>query len=131
MTTPTSSVTPEQLAEWRKDFEAPYIRQYPNTQEIAFQRLEGCYSYPLQPKWEGYVQAKTEQAAEIAQLKVQLAKLLRVLKEGRRAIGDHYVPDHCYATGPITGNDHRDLVECPACSFIAMYENTITKLPKE
>jgi hypothetical protein len=52
--------------------------------------------------------------------------LIKVLHEGRRAIGEHIVPDHCYATGPLTGDEFRDIVQCPACSFIAMYD-TIMK----
>jgi hypothetical protein len=44
------------------------------------------------------------------------------LREGRRAIGDHFAPNDCYATGPATSDPYRDLVECPACSFIAMYD---------
>lgn len=53
--------------------------------------------------------------------------LIEALREGRRAIGDHYAPGDCYATGPLTGDDIRDLVECPACSFIAMYESVMAK----
>jgi hypothetical protein len=53
--------------------------------------------------------------------------LLAALHEGRRAIGDHFAPNDCYATGPLTGNHYRDLVECPACSFIAIYEAAIAK----
>lgn len=45
-----------------------------------------------------------------------------VLEEGRRAVGDHWAPNDCYATGPLTGDPIRDLVECPACTFIAMYD---------
>ena len=52
----------------------------------------------------------------------EIARLREALEEGRRAIGDHSAPDDCYATGPLTGDDYRDLVECPACSFIAVYE---------
>ena len=53
--------------------------------------------------------------------------LLAALHEGRRAIGDHFAPDDCYATGPMTGDPIRDLVQCPACSFIAAYEAAIAK----
>jgi len=49
-------------------------------------------------------------------------KLVGALKAGRRAIGDHWAPNDCYATGPATGDEYRDLVECPACSFIAEFE---------
>lgn len=48
-------------------------------------------------------------------------KALRDLVEaGRRAIGEHIVPEYCYSTGPLTGDPVLDLVECPACTFIAM-----------
>ena len=52
-------------------------------------------------------------------------RLLEALEEGRRAVGDHYAPNDCYATGPATGDHYRDLVQCPACSFIAMYDRAI------
>lgn len=55
--------------------------------------------------------------------------VLAVLEEGRRAIGDHFAPNDCYATGPLTGDPIRDLVQCPACSFIAMYD--AAKGPRE
>ena len=54
--------------------------------------------------------------------------LLAALKEGRRAIGDHSAPFDCYATGPLTGDPFRDLVQCPACSFIAAYDAAIAKV---
>lgn len=54
-------------------------------------------------------------------------ELLRALHEGRRAIGTHHVPDYCYATGPMTGDEFRDLVQCPACSFIAVYEDIMAR----
>ena len=57
--------------------------------------------------------------------------LLEALKAGRRAIGDHHAPDHCYATGPMTGDRIRDLIQCPACSFIAMYDAAIAKATGE
>jgi hypothetical protein len=53
--------------------------------------------------------------------------LLEALKEARRAIGVHTAPDDCYATGPLTGDHIRDLVQCPACSAIAMYDDAIDK----
>ena len=61
-----------------------------------------------------------------------IERLKRLLQEERRAIGDHNAPNDCYATGPLTGDPFRDLVQCPACSFIAMYdEHLSTKLAKE
>lgn len=61
------------------------------------------------------------------QLADQRAELLEALHEGRRAIGDHFAPNDCYATGPLTGDGFRDLVQCPACSFIAMYDAAIAR----
>ena len=52
----------------------------------------------------------------------RIAELETLLVAARRAIGDHYAPDHCYATGPVTGDPYKDLVECPACSFIACHD---------
>lgn len=57
----------------------------------------------------------------------EIERLRTLLKEARRAIGNHHAPDDCYATGPMTGDPYRDLVECPACSFIAMYEQALAK----
>lgn len=53
--------------------------------------------------------------------------LLDALREGRRAIGDHWAPNDCYATGPVTGDAFQDLIECPACSFIAKFEAVMAK----
>lgn len=27
----------------------------------------------------------------------------------------HFAPSECFATGPLTGNDHLDFVVCPGC----------------
>jgi hypothetical protein len=62
-----------------------------------------------------------------ARLIAAAPELLEALKEARRAIGMHNAPNDCYATGPLTGNEYRDLVECPACSAIAMYDAAIAK----
>lgn len=62
-----------------------------------------------------------------ARLIAAAPELLEALHEGRRAIGDHFAPNDCYATGPLTGDPIRDLVQCPACSFIAMYDAAIAK----
>lgn len=66
-----------------------------------------------------------DDATERARLSAGVARLREALNEGRRAIGDHFAPNDCYATGPLTGDPHRDLVECPACSFIKMYEAVV------
>lgn len=62
---------------------------------------------------------------EAANARKRAAELLEVIKEARRAVGDHNAPDDCYATGPLTGDSFRDLVQCPACSFIAMHDEAI------
>lgn len=62
-----------------------------------------------------------------ARLIAAAPELLAVLHEGRRAIGDHSAPNDCYATGPLTGDAIRDLVQCPACSFIAAYDAVVAK----
>lgn len=58
----------------------------------------------------------------------QRDELLAALEEARRAIGEHLAPNDCYATGPMTGDEFRDLVQCPACSAIAEYERVIAKV---
>ncbi len=57
----------------------------------------------------------------------EIASLRELVAEARRAIGDHFAPSDCYATGPMTGDAYRDLVQCPACSFIAMHDAAIAK----
>lgn len=64
---------------------------------------------------------------QLLDLEQQRDELLAALEEGRRAIGEHFAPNDCYATGPLTGDEFRDLVQCPACSFIAMYDDVIAK----
>lgn len=54
--------------------------------------------------------------------RAEVERVKNVLEEGRRAVGDHFAPNDCYATGPMTGDHIRDLVECPACSFLALYD---------
>ena len=62
--------------------------------------------------------------AELATLRAENERLRSVLDEARRAIGEHFAPNDCYATGPATGDAFRDLIECPACSFILKYDAT-------
>jgi len=64
-----------------------------------------------------------------ASWKAEAMQYKALLVEARRAIGDHSAPDDCYATGPLTGDPFRDLVQCPACSFIAMYDEAIAQAP--
>ena len=54
-------------------------------------------------------------------------ELVEALREGRRAIGEHSAPHDCYATGPLTGDEFIDLVQCPACCFIAKHDAALAK----
>ena len=81
----------------------------------------GCYSGD---KMAEYVLHAINSHDELVQMNQEL---LAALEEGRRAIGEHFAPNDCYATGPMTGDEFRDLVQCPACSFIAMYDEVIAK----
>lgn len=60
---------------------------------------------------------KTERDA----LRAERDGLIELVHAAKRAIGEHCAPNDCYATGPATGDLVYDLVECPACSFLAMY----------
>jgi len=42
-----------------------------------------------------------------------------LIEAAARANGDHHAPHDCYATGPLTGDPYRDLVECPGCVLAA------------
>lgn len=59
------------------------------------------------------------------------AEMLDALIEARRAIGDHFAPSDCYATGPLTGDAYRDLVQCPACHAIPLIDAAISKAKGE
>lgn len=65
---------------------------------------------------------REEELLANASLMVVAPDMFECLEEARRAIGDHNAPADCYATGPITGDPIRDLVQCPACSFISMHD---------
>ena len=71
---------------------------------------------------EEFVAAAKEARAFFAAMVERERAQVKVLHEALRAIGDHDAPTDCYATGPLTGDTFRDLVECPACSFISMFD---------
>ena len=71
---------------------------------------------------DAYIMSPTDPLAEVTRQRDEVRVLL---DEARRAIGDHFAPGDCYATGPLTGDAYRDLIECPACSFIAMYNRVL------
>lgn len=49
----------------------------------------------------------------------EITRLRNLVRLADIAIGDHYAPSDCYATGPRTGDPIQDLVVCPACSYLA------------
>lgn len=55
---------------------------------------------------DAFVQAAIEQADDA---------VARLVEAATRANSHHTAPHDCYATGPLTGNPVRDLVECPGC----------------
>ena len=65
--------------------------------------------------------------ADLRDLRDRNQELEGALSEAKRAVGDHSAPDDCYSTGLLTGDPHCDLVECPACSFIALHADLIAK----
>jgi len=73
------------------------------------------------------VRRADELTARVAELEAENVRLRALAEAGRRAVGEHFAPNDCYATGPMTGDPYRDLVECPACSFIAMHDAALTK----
>lgn len=92
----------------------------------------GCRGGCESEHYLGLAQEEIERLNQtIKEVEADIRRLLQVLDEGRRAIGDHCVPDDCYATGPATGDPYRDLLQCPACSFIAMYDDTTAAYRKK
>lgn len=75
--------------------------------------------------WDAFHRAANPSA--ILALIQQRDELLAALRSAKRAIGDHYAPDDCYATGPLTGDAFLDLVQCPACAFLEMHAAVIAK----
>lgn len=61
-----------------------------------------------------------EMQAELVVRGATIKRLENLLRLADRAIGDHNAPGDCYATGPMTGDPIADLIECPACTYIAV-----------
>jgi|GEM_PF-2139680 len=65
-------------------------------------------------------------SAQVSALLAEREALKRMLRSSVRtgllAIGDHFAPNDCYATGPLTGDPFADLLVCPACSALAEYK---------
>ena len=89
----STSPTPEQLAEWRKEFESGF----PSIAKLERGAITGRYlDIYIDYCWQGYLRAKTEQAAEIAQLKAQLAEVMPLAKFGAK-VTNAYVGGICFA----------------------------------
>lgn len=58
------------------------------------------------------------------------ADLIALVEAGRRVVGDHYAPNDCYATGPLTGDAYLDLIQCPSCAFLSLYDAYQAKIKK-
>ena len=71
---------------------------------------------------DGAHRARQNHRERITALEAEVKRLRELVEAGRLAIGDHFAPNDCYATGPLTGNSYRDLVVCPACSFLTDYD---------
>ena len=57
--------------------------------------------------------------AQVESLRAATLAFAELIEAAIRANGDHHAPDDCYATGPLTGDPFRDLVECPGCVLAA------------
>ena len=102
-----------------------------STYADLIERLQSEYHLSQGDGYDALIKTGTAAADAISRLEREKAALIEVLREGRRAIGDHSAPDDCYATGPVTGNAYRDLIECPACSFIAKYDETLSRTQEQ
>ena len=63
-----------------------------------------------------------EAAAELRRLHSEVETLRNLAKVGRLVVGDHHAPNDCYSTGPMTGDPVTDLVACPSCSFVRLFD---------
>ena len=86
--------------------------------------LIGCAHFILKHR-----EALSDHAATVAELRAKadaaerrVWELEKLMAAARRAIGDHHAPNDCYATGPLTGYEFLDLVQCPACAFLEQHE---------
>jgi len=120
----------EAMEVWRKAVDAASdgsIKFKPHADQAAA-RVIATALEARDAEWTLYkAKVLMEHGERIAERDARMAELKEVLGEARRAIGDHFAPNDCYATGPLTGDPYRDLVECPACSFIAMHDAILTK----
>jgi hypothetical protein len=68
---------------------------------------------------ETYVSDPSWSPSMVRELREARAAIAELIEAARRANGDHCAPHDCYATGPLTGDPYRDLVECPGCALAA------------
>lgn len=106
-----------------------------NDEDICYGLVLGCVAVTDRPATEEdfmgpevtFIRESSLGESDALRLWKAAPDLLAALEEGRRAIGEHHAPNDCYATGPMTGDAYRDLVECPACRFLEVYDAAIAK----
>ncbi len=83
-------------------------------------RLDACID-AIHENWMNYGPHR-EIVARADAAERRVGELEKLMAAARRAIGDHHAPNDCYATGPLTGDEFLDLVQCPACAFLEQHE---------
>ena len=107
-----ANAAPPQPAVWmQSDHLNKFIRKFCGSASMLARCSDHQLMADYQPLYTAPVAAQREWVG-----------LVEALHEARRARGEHIAPEHCYTTGPTTGDPYRDLVECPACSFITKYD---------
>jgi hypothetical protein len=102
--------------------------KYEEPQATAESITSACYKRGIPyEEYQEYLRKEWNEYCFNERVSLAAPEMLEALKIGRRAIGEHYAPDECYIIGPLTGNDYIDLVQCPACQFIHMYDAVIAK----
>lgn len=111
--------------EWvGRDLESNYPGHYAAVIETGVSCGAHCYG--------GSVDLKISEAD--AKLIAAAPELVEVARESRAAMvayledHSHIAPEHCYATGPKTGNEFHDLVRCPGCCAQDAFTGLISKI---
>jgi hypothetical protein len=80
-------------------------------------------------RYDDAMQARADEQKRADAAERRVAELEKLMAAARRAIGDHHAPNDCYATGPLTGDEFLDLVQCPACAFLDQYDALTKESP--
>jgi hypothetical protein len=88
----------------------------------------------VQGLFEAWQAAQVDQSDTVAKLREQnlqlQAEISGLKRHLIRVIGDHIAPEHCYSTGPLTGDVIYDLISCPSCAaleFLSTQPTTIAE----